>query len=123
MMTEEIKKLDPAPLVKLLIEKSKAGKLDWEPTADRQQFVTSVGGDTTFKIRLVSITDINEYGQPETEDVPRLEMLDQQGHSLWQVQGGDMPIRELRELFEIARRIGNRLDARVAGAIDALDKL
>lgn len=122
-MTEDKKKLDAAPLVKRLIEKSKAGKLDWEPTADRQQFVTSVGGDISFKVRMVTATDIDYYGQPETVEVPRLDMLDQAGHLLWQVQGRDVPAGELRELFEIARRIGNRLDTRVAGAIDALDKL
>ena len=122
-MTEEKKKLDAAPLIKRLIEKSKDGKLDWEPTADRQQFVTSVGGDTSFKIRMVTVTDIDVYGQPETVEVPRLDMLDQKGHLLWQVQGRDVPADELRELFEIARRIGSRLDTRVAGAIDALDKL
>ena len=122
-MTEDKKKLDAAPLVKRLIEKSKAGKLDWEPTADRQQFVTSVGGDTSFKIRMVTVTDIDYCGQPETVEVPRLDMLDQNGHLLWQVQGRDVPAGKLRELFEIARRIGNRLDTCVAGAIDALDKL
>ena len=122
-MTEEKKKLDAAPLVKRLIEKSNAGKLDWEPTADRQQFVTSVGGDTSFRIRMVTVTDIDDYGQPESVEVPRLDMLDQKGHLLWQLQGRDVPAGVLRELFEIARRIGNRLDTRVAGAIDALDKL
>ena len=123
MMDKDKMKLDPTPLVKRLIEKSKAGMLDWEPTADRQQFVTSVGGDTSFRIRLITVTDFDAYGQPETVDVPRLDMLDQQGHLLWQVLGSDVPLGELRELFEIARRIGNRLDARVAGAIEALDKL
>jgi len=122
-MTEEKKKLDAAPLVKRLIEKSNDGKLDWEPTADRQQFVTSVGGDTVFNIRMVTVTDIDYYGQPETVEVPRLDMIDQKGYLLWQVQGRDVPTGQLRELFEIARRIGNRLDSRVVGAIDALDKL
>ena len=122
-MTEDKKKLDAVPLVMRLIEKSNAGNLDWEPTADRQQFVTSVGGDTSFKIRMVTVTDIDDYGQPETVEVPRLDMLDPKGHLLWQMQSRDVPGGQLRKLFEIARRIGNRLDARVAGAIDALDKL
>ena len=122
-MTEDKNKLDAAPLVKRLIEKSKSGKLDWEPTADRQQFVTSVGGGTSFKIRILTVTDIGDYGQPETIEVPRLDMLDRKGNLLWQLQGRDVPTGKLRELFEIARRIGNRLDDRVAGAIEALDKL
>lgn len=122
-MTEEKKKLDAAPLVQRLIEKSNAGKLDWEPTANRKQFVTSVGGDTSFNIRMVTVTDIDYYGQPETIEVPRLDMLDQDGSLLWQVQGRDVPEGQLKELFEIARRIGNRLDSRVDGAINALDEL
>lgn len=122
-MAEEINKLDAAPLLRRLIEKSKAGKLDWAPTADRQQFVVSVGGETSFRIRMVTVTDIGDYGQTELVEVPRLDMLDQKGHLLWQVQGGDVPAGELKELFQVARRIGNRLDDRVAGAISALDKL
>ena len=121
-MNEE-NKIDAVPLVKRLIEKSKTGKLNWEPTADRQQFVTSVGGETSFKIRQVTVTDIDEWGHPESVDVPILDMLDQKGHLLWQVQARDVPIGELRQLFEIARRIGNRIDDRVAGAISALDNL
>lgn len=119
----EQKKLDPAPLVKRLTEKSTGGKVNWEPTADRQAFIASVGGDTSFKIRLVTTTDIDQYGQPETVQVPRLDMLDQKGHLLWDVEQKDVPAGELWRLFEVVRRIGNRLDDRLAGAIDALDKL
>jgi len=122
-MNEEKNKLDPVPLVKRLIEKSKTGKLNWESTADRQQFITSVGGEISFRVGLVTITDINEWGQPENVDAPRLDMLDQKGHLLWQVYSHEVPSGVLRELFIIARRIGNRLDDRVAGAISALDKL
>lgn len=122
-MSNEIKKLDSAQLVSRLIEKSTTGKLNWEPTADRQQFIASVGGDTTFKIRLVTVTDIDDYGQPEKVDVPLLDMLDKQGHLLWQIQVRDVQPRNLWDLFQIARQIGNRLDDRVAEAIDALDKL
>lgn len=122
-MNEDINKIDSAPLVKRLIEKSKTGKLDWQPTADRQQFVISVGGDTSFRIRQITITDVDEWGQPEHVDVPILDMLDQKGHLLWQVQSRDIPGGGLRELFEIARRIGNSVDERLVGAIEALDKL
>jgi hypothetical protein len=117
------KKLDPVPLVKRLIEKSKTRKLDWEPTADRQQFVTSVRGDTSFRIKMVTITDINEWGQSEEIEVPILDMLDQNGKLLWQILPKDVTTGELRKLFEIARRIGNKLDDRVADALIALDKL
>lgn len=122
-MDEQLKKLDAAPLVQSLIEKSKAGKLDWQPTADRTAFVASVGGDTTFKILTVTATEPDDYNQPESVEVPELHMLDAKGKPLWDVHPGDVPAHQLYELFETARRIGNRLDERVSKALEALERL
>jgi hypothetical protein len=122
-MSEITTKLDAAPLVERLTAKSKAGKLDWEPSADRKQFITSVSDRISFRIRLETITDVNEYGQLEDVEVPRLDMLDEDGHLLWEVYQRDVPAGKLRELYNVARRIGNQLDTRVAGVIDALDGL
>jgi len=117
--------LDPAPLVQELVEKSKSGKLKWEPTADRRAFVVSVGGNTTFRIRLVDTTDIGDFGQPETVQVPVLFMLDEKGNTLWEIRSGDVKGKGpgLSELFSIARRIGNKLDERLGSAISALRQL
>jgi hypothetical protein len=122
-MTEQSNKLDAAPLVQGLIAKSIAGKLDWQPTADRRAFVVSVGGDTTFKILRVTATDLNEYGQPEEVEIPELHILDAKGQVLWEVPPGDVPVRQLDYLYETARRIGNRLDERLSKALDDLERL
>ena len=116
-------KLDVAPLVARLLEKSRAGKLSWEPTADRRAFVTSVAGEMTFKLYLVTVTDIGDFGQPDTVDVPRLDMLDEKGKVLWDIGHKDVKGPVLTELYETARRIANRLDERVTTVISALDKL
>lgn len=116
-------KLDAAPLVARLLEQSRAGKLSWEPTADWRAFVTSVAGQLTFKVYLVTITDIGDFGQPETFDAPRLDMLDEKGKVLWDIRQKDVQGPALTELYQTARRIGNRLDERVATAMSALDKL
>jgi hypothetical protein len=122
-MNEKEKRLDPGPLVKGLIEKSMAGKIDWQPTADRRAFIASVGGIMTFKVTLVSDIGVDENGRTIDIEVPRLDMLDEKGKPLWEVCPRDVQGGELRRLFEIARRIGNKLDDRLAGAIDALEKL
>lgn len=123
-MNNEQKILDLELLVERLIEKSKAGKLTWKPTADRQQFVTSVGGgNTSFKIRLEQLSDVGPLGQWETYDVPRLDMLDEKGFLIWKVYRKDVPKGQLDELYKLAQRIGNKVDDRLEGAIEALNKL
>lgn len=117
------KELDATPLVQHLIDKSRVGKLKWEPTADRRAFVTSVGGQVTLKVRLESVTDFGTFGQPEAVEVPRLDMLDDKGKVLWDIAGRDADAKLLSELYEVARRFGNQLDERLASTMAALDKL
>jgi len=117
--------LDPAPLVQELVEKSKSGKLKWEATADRRAFVVSVGGNTTFRIRLVESTDVDEFGQPQSVQIPVLIMLDEKGNTLWEIRSRDVKAKGpgLYDLFSMARRIGNKLDERIGSAISALRQL
>ena len=124
-MTNVQADLDPAPLVQELVEKSKSGKLKWEATADRRAFVVSVGGNTTFRIRLVEGTDYDEFGQPQSVQIPVLIMLDEKGNTLWEIRSGDVKAKGpgLSELFSMARRIGNKLDERIGSAISALRQL
>jgi hypothetical protein len=116
-------KLDAAPLVASLLQKSRAGKLSWEPTADRRAFVTSVAGQLTFKLYMATTTDVGAYGQLENVEVPRLDMLDEKGKVLWDIGQKDVKGLNLSELYETARRIANRLDEKVATVMSALDKL
>src|SRR6266446_7306982 len=120
-MSNELKDLNPVPLLDRLLEKSQTGRLQWEPTADAKAFVASIGGEATFRIQLVKDEDIDEYGRPVTVEVPRLDMLDAKGRLLWDIR--ENRSRALSRLFEVARRIGNRLDERVAIALQALERL
>lgn len=65
----------------------------------------------------------DEYGQPFTVQFASPALLDEKGQQLWDVYEGDLPSGSLRRLYDSARRIGNNVDERVAGALTALEKL
>ena len=117
------KNLDATPLVKAILEKTKAGKLRWEATAMENVFIASVGGNTTFKIYLQDGEDINPITQNfETVHFPILSLLDEKGKTLWEIRPGQVE-GGLNPLFEIARRVGNKLDERMEAVIGALQRL
>jgi hypothetical protein len=116
-------KLDPKPLVQQLIDKTAAGKLNWEPTADRKTFIASLAGKMSFRIQMISVTDVDTFGQPDVVDIPLLEMLDEKGKVLWGIRGAEVPRSTLESLYELARRVGNRLDERLEQALAALSHL
>jgi hypothetical protein len=116
------KELDPTPLVTTLIEKTKAGRLKWEPTATENVFIASVGGGTTLRIYLSTTTTLDQYGEPEAVDAPELKLLDEKGKMLWeihshQIKGGLWP------LFKLAQRVANKLDERMASLMESLQNL
>jgi hypothetical protein len=116
------KELDPTPLVTTLIEKTKAGRLKWEPTATENVFIASVGGGTTLRIYLSTTTTLDQYGEPEAVDAPELKLLDEKGKMLWeihshQIKGGLWP------LFKLAQRVANKLDERMASLMESLRNL
>ena len=109
MNTEPIK-VDPSPLFERLLEKSSLGRLKWEPTADSKAFVTSVGGEATFRIHLVKADAVDPEGKTTTIEVPRLDILDAEGHLLWDI--GDVKGKTLWRIYEVARTSANRADER-----------
>lgn len=116
------KDLDPTPLVATLVEKTKAGRLKWEPTATENVFIASVGGGTTLRIYLANEQVPDEYGGLDTVEAPELRLLDEKGKMLWeilprQVKGGLWP------LFRLAQRIANKLDERMASLMETLQNL
>lgn len=123
-MTDQstVQELDPTPLVTTLIDKSRAGKLNWQATADEHAFIASIGGETTLKATLEMTEDFDLYGNPEHTQQPVLCLLDPKGRTLWeisssQVKGGLWP------LYRLAQRIGNKLDERMASVMEVLQKL
>src|SRR2546430_11325997 len=116
------KELDPSPLVARITDKSKVGKLRWQPTADEDTFVVSLGGDTTLKMTLESVEEFDGFSGPTVQKAPVLTMLDPKGKTLWeihssQVKGGLWP------LYRLAQRIANKLDERMMSLMEALENL
>jgi hypothetical protein len=111
-------KVDVDPLVAKLQAKTKAGKIAWQPTAEENAFIAAVGTGR-FRIRKI---DLAEDWEREPNVVPVLDLFDEEGKLVWsirssQVSGG------LFGLYELAQRIGNRVDERVHDMISALDEL
>ena len=103
--------LDPTPLVRLLLEKTKAGKVAWEATADPQAFIASSGGKATFKIYLAG------------EDETFLASLDEKGKTLLIVNSGQVQDFSLESLYRLAKRIANKLDEKLAILLETVEKL
>jgi hypothetical protein len=116
------KELDPTPLVTALIEKTKAARLKWEPTAHENVFIASVGGGTTLRIYLTSAADFNDLGQPDTVEVPEITLLDEKGKTVWVIRSHQIK-GSLWPLFKLAQRIANKLDERMASLMEALQNL
>lgn len=116
------KELDPKPLVAALIDKTKAGKIKWEATAEESTFIATLGGDTTLRIYLITVEDFDGYGNPSSGLIPELRLLGDNGKLLWEISNHRVN-GELWPLFQLAQRIGNKLDERMATLMETLQKL
>ena len=106
-----VEELDATRLVSTILEKTKAGKLKWEETADEDIFLVSVGGNTTLKIR---------QGQDWRDPADTLSLLDENGKLLWVIRD---PQPLIGELCELARRIALKVDEKVEAFLETLQKL
>lgn len=104
------KELDPSRLVSTILDKTKAGKLRWEETADENVFLTSVGGNTTLRIR-----QSDAFMGSDT-----ISLLDENGKLLWVISD---PQPLIGELCQLARRIALRVDEKVEAFMETLQKL
>ena len=112
-MSSYATQFDAAPLLTAILEKTRAGKLKWDETADENIFLVSVGGNTTLKVRSPS----NEfYG----DAYHTLSLLDENGKLLWEIRD---PQPLIGELFRLARRIALKVDERVEALMETLQKL
>ena len=105
-----VKELDPNHLVTVVLEKTMAGKLNWEETADQTAFIASVGGNTTLKIE-----QGHNWDDPDT-----LSLIDEKGKVLWEV---DDPQPMIEKLYKLARRIALKVDEKVEAILESLQKL
>jgi hypothetical protein len=113
---------DPTPLAAGLLEKTDEGKLKWEPTANKDEFLTTLAGNS-FKVRMGTFWTTNDYGEPEQYSAPELAMLDGKGKTLWQTRAPTGQSELFMNLYKAAQRVANRLDEHLAAALAALEKL
>jgi hypothetical protein len=119
-------------LVGALLEKTKAGKLDWQTTANECSFISAVKGKRTFEV-------VNR--SPLQNAVVRLsggEMASPEGDSMARARAGcrvkvrgpdgelllETPQSQLaEELYEVARRIALRVDENIDSTVQLLETL
>lgn len=116
------KQLELNPLVVALTDKTKEGKLKWEPTSVENTFIASVGGGTTLRLSLAEEWDIDEYGHEGSISVPELELLGDKGQVIWIVKSNQVKAG-LWALFNFARRIAYKVDERVADLLKSIEQL
>lgn len=103
------KQPDYDALFDALVEKTKAGKLDWQETAEEGTFVAAVRGEKTFRV-----TQIADGAMIV------LEVVNTDGKVL---VNAFSPSPAAKELYSLARRIALRLDENIDAAMQLLDSL
>lgn len=109
------KELDPSHLVSTVLDKTKAGKLKWEETADENVFIASVGGSATLEVRMPSI-----FSATSDNFYYTLSLLDENGKLLWVI---NEPQTLIQELLGLARRIALKVDEKVEAFLETLQRL
>jgi len=112
-------------LVQALVEKTKAGRLVWEETADENAFLASVKGKRTFEIRLEpcppgsveAVLAAAEKGVTVYEAV--LVVRDGNGKVLLETP----PSSLTSDLHGLARRIARHVDENIDSTLQLLEQL
>jgi hypothetical protein len=121
------KEIDPNRLVETIIDKTKAGKLNWQDTALENCYIVSVGGNTTIQVweEIPEPENLNidpEFRQPyEHREGKWLELRDESGRAFMKVGESEVPAVE--ELFKLARRKAIRDDERIQSFVEVLQRL
>ena len=113
---------NPVPFADRLLDATAEGKVKWEPTANKNEFLATIGRQS-FRLRLTHDWEFDTYsGEPEQTEIPMLELLDDKGKTLWST--GPAGQRDLFwSLYHAAQRVANQVDERLDEAMKALDEL
>lgn len=119
MSVDLSKEPDYDALIEKLIDLSLAGKLSWQETADENVFLAAVRGVQTFVISRGERKEkyIIAVG---SHHMFRLTVQDQEGIRLFEHEA-DTP--DFRNLFDLARRVGSRLDDKLDSTLQLLNGL
>ncbi len=120
-MTSPTVRSDPAHVVAALLDKTRVGKLRWEPAPQEDTFHVNIGGHTYLRIFLVKSEIRNTMGDVEVHTIPTLNMLDEKGRIIWAVDS--RVVNEVRELHRQAQNRADRVDERISLLMDTLQKM
>ncbi|HEV2221628.1 MAG TPA: hypothetical protein VGR84_01360 [Candidatus Acidoferrales bacterium] len=95
-------------LVDLLLARTRAGTTSWEPTAEEDEFVTSVGGNSIW------IRTVEPRNASDNEPDVVLNVRDGDGRQVFSLYNGegiaDLDFQTMRALHEAARRSALKID-------------
>ena len=102
-----------------ILQKTKAGRITWSPTANDSEFLTVLPGELAL---LISKTyERDSYGNPDEQGVMILRGED--GELLRVEHGETFTWSEFSELYELARRRALGVDAKVDKLLGDLARL
>ena len=105
---------DYMAVIGMLLEATKAGKLDWQETADDNTFITAVKGEQIFEIReFEDRSDDSRYVY--------LRVQDHEGNELYMTPR--FYAGEAVQLFELSRRLAKKLDEKIDSTFQLLSRL
>jgi hypothetical protein len=107
-------------LFEQILEKTKVGRIIWEPTANDSEFLTVLPGGLALKISKTYEDD--SYGNPDEQGA--LVLNGEDGELLRMTPDGDVITwSEFSELYEFARRKALRVEAKVDKLLGDLARL
>ena len=109
-------------LVEKLIEKSLAGKLKWQETAEDDTFVTAVKGRQTFHVSAQFGGLHLRDNEVEQDVVTKLEVHGFEGKIIIDFRETGQS-SSLFELFSVAKRVALRIDERIDESLELLNSL
>jgi hypothetical protein len=95
-------------LVEQLLDKTRKKVLSWEPTAEEEEFFSTLEGDVSFTVRQGSAREF-------------LIMRDERDRRLLTIDSFD--VNEVSQLYAEARRQALKVDESLDGVLDRLAKL
>lgn len=95
-------------LLEAIVEKTRAGKIDWQETADPDSFIAAVKGRQTFSISRMS------------DDRVFLVVRDGKGDEIFRTPPS---VTTARELFVLVQRIAAHLDEKVESTLELVNQL
>jgi hypothetical protein len=104
-----------------MLQKTRLGRIRWEPTADAARFVVAIGG--RFTVLISKSQRDGPYGAGR--DIYELELKDDQDRTLVEVDNDTdgVSLADLSELYDLARRHGLRVDEKLDRILGELSKL